>query len=151
MLHHVALVLQVQQTWGVSHAVVTQLPFSTAFNTGAGLDCFAAGRPGAAKPWTEAAADAVAPGDRDVGRIEGGIPDNSSSKSWYNLCCTDTLPCVRDPISQEVSTTVCPEASNWCESGLTNAACQHPQRPLSQASHLVRQCFALLDDNVKTM
>lgn len=73
-----------QLSWGLAHPVVTQLPFSTSFNTGAGFALFQRG--------------AVTGSAGGAGGAGG-----SDSCSWYNLLATDTLPCARDPLTQQVN------------------------------------------------
>lgn len=100
-------VFQVQRSWGLTHPVINQLPFSTCFNVGAGLSHFTAGvtshtsssaasaRHGDTTPATAAAAAGSV-----AGAGAGGVA--AEQGPWYNLLATDTLPCARDPVSQQV-------------------------------------------------
>jgi hypothetical protein len=122
-----SLCVQVQHRWGFNHPVITHLPFSTSFNTGAGWAHFAAGQiqtqhtPGTAAA-AAAAADvevtssvettAAAAGGGGGGNSEGPSSITPAvglrgSGSWYKLCETDTLPCVRDPLTQQVRVSCC--------------------------------------------
>jgi len=96
-------VFQVQQSWGLTHPVITQLPFSTCFNTGAGLSQFTAG----VTNQTSSSADSASHGGTTpatAGSVAGADAGGVAAEQgpWYNLLATDTLPCARDPVSQQV-------------------------------------------------
>lgn len=108
--------MQVQQSWGLSHPVITQLPFSSSFNTGAGWARFAAGRPQthssiAGVPATAESSRTAVIGGAGSSRAAVGV---TGAGSWYDLCETDTLPSVRDPITQQVRWSTAVDARACC-------------------------------------
>lgn len=95
---------QVQHTWGLHHPVVTRLPLSTTFNTGVGLAWFVKGVPTSANTASRHAPALTSVGGETAQQTATDATSSGgcSSSSWYNLLHTDTLPCARDPISQQV-------------------------------------------------